>query len=137
MIQIRKATGEDIEELTKARCRTMAEVCGLSRDYEFSAEFIKNTKEYFLNGNGTTIIAVDNSSSKLRIVGNATLCYTEMMPTFSHPGGKRPLTNTDDSGIQSSSPFIATSGTFTNPFGSFSSESCLIKKPTKENITTE
>ncbi len=89
MIQTRKATGEDIEELTKARCRTMAEVCGLSRDYEFSAEFIKNTKEYFLNGNGTTVIAVDDSSSKLRIVGNATLCYTEMMPTFSHPGGKR------------------------------------------------
>jgi len=89
MIQIRKATGTDIDALIKSRCRTMREVCGFGEDYEFSAEFMESTKEYFLHGNGTTAIATDDSSGTPQIVGNATLCYTNMMPTFSHPSGKR------------------------------------------------
>lgn len=89
MIQIRKATGADIDALIKSRCRTMREVCGFGGDYEFSAEFMEATKEYFLHGNGTTAIATDDSSGTPQIVGNATLCYTNMMPTFSHPSGKR------------------------------------------------
>ena len=89
MIQIRKATNADIDALIKARCRTMREVCGFSEDYEFSAEFIEATKEYFLHGDGTTVLAIDDSCEPPQIVGNATLCYTNMMPTFSHPSGKR------------------------------------------------
>lgn len=89
MIQIRKATDADIDALIKSRCRTMREVCGFSEDYEFSTEFMEATKEYFLHGDGTTVIATDDSTGAPQIVGNATLCYTNMMPTFSHPSGKR------------------------------------------------
>ena len=89
MIQIRKATASDIDALIKARCRTMCEVCGFSNDYEFSAEFMEATKEYFLHGDGTTVLATDDSAGAPQIVGNATLCYTNLLPTFSHPSGKR------------------------------------------------
>ncbi len=89
MIQIRKATDADIDALIKARCRTMREVCGFGEDYEFSAEFMEATKQYFLHGDGTTVLAIDNSYEPAQIVGNATICYTNMMPTFSHPSGKR------------------------------------------------
>lgn len=89
MVQIRKATASDIDALMKSRCRTMRKVCGFGEDYEFSAEFMEATKEYFLHGDGTTVIATDDSAGTPQIVGNATLCYTNLMPTFSHPGGKR------------------------------------------------
>ena len=89
MIQIRKATDADIDALIKALCRTMHEVCGFGEDYEFSAEFMEATKKYFLNGDGTTALAIDDSAGAPQIIGNATLCYTNMMPTFSHPSGKR------------------------------------------------
>lgn len=67
----------------------MCEVCGFGKDYEFSAEFMEATKEYFLHGEGTTVLAIDDSSGVLQIAGNATLCYTNLLPTFSHPSGKR------------------------------------------------
>lgn len=89
MIQVRKATDADINALIKSRCRTMRKVCGFGENYEFSAEFMENTKEYFLHGDGTTALAIDDSTGTPQIVGNATLCYTNMMPTFSHPSGKR------------------------------------------------
>lgn len=89
MIQIRKATDADINALIKSRCRTMREVCGFCDEYEFPAEFMEATKEYFLHGDGTTALAIDDSCEVPKIVGNATLCYTNLMPTFSHPGGKR------------------------------------------------
>ena len=89
MIQIRKATASDIDALIKARCRTMSEVCGFSDDYEFSAEFMEATKQYFLHGDGTTALAIDNSAGAPQIVGKATLCYINLLPTFSHPSGKR------------------------------------------------
>lgn len=89
MVQIRKATDADIDALIKSRCRTMREVCSIGENYEFSAEFMESTREYFLRGNGTTVIATDNSVEPPKIAGNTTLCYTNLMPTFSHPGGKR------------------------------------------------
>ena len=33
--------------------------------------------------------ATDDSTETPQIVGNATLCHTNMLPTFSHPSGKR------------------------------------------------
>lgn len=89
MIQIRKATDAEIDALIKSRCRTMREVCGFYDDYEFPAEFMEATKQYFLHGDGTTVIATDDSCEPPQIVGNATLCYTILLPTFSHPSGKR------------------------------------------------
>lgn len=61
MVQIRKATDADIDALIKSRCRTMREVCSIGENYEFSAEFMESTREYFLRGDGTTVIATDNS----------------------------------------------------------------------------
>lgn len=89
MIQIKKTTDADLDALIKARCKTMREVCEFCDDHEFSAEFMEATKEYFLNGDGTTVIATDDSAGIPQIVGNATLCYTNLLPTFSHPSGKR------------------------------------------------
>lgn len=89
MVQIRKATDADIDALIKSRCRTMREVCSIGENYEFSAEFMEATKQYFLHGDGTTALAIDDSTGAPQTVGNATLCYTNMLPTFSHPGGKR------------------------------------------------
>ena len=89
MVQIRKATDADIDVLIKSRCRTMREVCSFGENYEFSAEFMEATKQYFLHGDGTTVIATYDSCEPPKIVGNATLCYTNLMPTFSHPNGKR------------------------------------------------
>ena len=82
MVQIRKATDADIDALIKSRCRTMREVCSIGENYEFSAEFMESTREYFLRGDGTTVIATDDSAEPPKIVAN-------LMPTFSHPGGKR------------------------------------------------
>lgn len=90
MIKIRKATSADINALIIARCRTMNEVCGFSNDHQFSTQFMENTKEYFLNADATTVIAIDESPENTeRIIGNATLCYINVLPTFSHPTGKR------------------------------------------------
>lgn len=47
-------------------------------------EFVAKSREYFENGNQTTILAIDKE-----VIGCATMCYIELMPTFSHPTGKR------------------------------------------------
>lgn len=56
----------------------------LPSDYEFSKELIDNSKEYFSSDKQTTVLAIDKG-----VIGCATICYIEMMPTFSHPTGKR------------------------------------------------
>lgn len=56
----------------------------LSVDTEFDKEFIDNTREYFCNSNQTTLLAVDKE-----VIGCATICYMNVLPTFDHPGGKR------------------------------------------------
>ncbi|MDD6037442.1 MAG: GNAT family N-acetyltransferase, partial [bacterium] len=57
----------------------------LSDNYVFSDEFLANSKRYFLQGNQTTGIALENG----KVVACATMAYIELMPTFSHPTGNR------------------------------------------------
>ena len=87
MIQYKIATSKDISALMQIRLEMLREVNFLSKDYPFSEEFCLYSRDYFLNGQHTTVLAVDKENGKT--IGCATLCYMEFMPTFSHPTGKR------------------------------------------------
>ena len=87
MLQYKIATSEDIAELMQIRLEMLREVNFLSKDYPFSEDFYSYSRDYFLNGQHTTVLAVDEENGKT--IGCATLCYMEFMPTFSHPTGKR------------------------------------------------
>ena len=90
MIQYKIATSEDIAELVVIRLEMLREVNFLSKDYPFSEDFYSYSRNYFLNGQHTTVLAVDEKDEENgKTIGCATLCYMEFMPTFSHPTGKR------------------------------------------------
>ena len=93
MIQYKIADREDIAELMRLRLAMLREVNDLPEDYTFTEDFCACSREYFLNGNQTTVLAVDEEAEEDgkdgKNVGCATLCYMELMPTFSHPTGKR------------------------------------------------
>jgi ribosomal protein S18 acetylase RimI-like enzyme len=84
MIIFSKATEDDLELLMQSRMEMLKVVNGLPEDYMFTDELIACSRDYFKNANQTTILAIDE-----KVVGCATICYVEMMPTFSHPTGKR------------------------------------------------
>lgn len=84
MIEYVIATKKDMELLMQSRLEMLRVVKELPFDYQFSKELIDNIKEYFNSGNQTTVMAIDDC-----VIGCATICYNEMMPTFSHPTGKR------------------------------------------------
>lgn len=87
MIRYILATNDDIDLLMSSRLEMLKVVNNLPADYIFSEELITYSKEYFEKGNQTTILAIDEEIDS--VIGCATLCYVEMMPTFSHPTGKR------------------------------------------------
>ena len=87
MIQYVIVTKEDIDRLMSSRLEMLKVVNGLADDYTFTEELVSYSKEYFEKGDHTTILAVDEENA--RVIGCATLCYITMMPTFSHPTGKR------------------------------------------------
>lgn len=87
MIRYITATNNDIELLMSSRLEMLKIVNNLSDDYQFSEELFTYSKEYFEKGNQTTILAIDEEIDS--VIGCATLCYIEMMPTFLHPTGKR------------------------------------------------
>jgi GNAT superfamily N-acetyltransferase len=63
----------------------LREVNGLSGEYEYDENFIFESRRYFESGEQTTVIASDGET----LVGCASLSYTWIMPTFSHPTGNR------------------------------------------------
>lgn len=85
MIEYVIASKNDGELLMQSRLEMLRVVNELPCDYEFSKELIDNCREYFNSGNQTTVLAIDAGG----VVGCATICYMEIMPTFSHPTGKR------------------------------------------------
>ena len=85
MITIRKTNKNDIDILMKIRLEMLKEVNKLSNDYMFSNDLIENAKNYFLSGSQTTVIAEENGN----VIGCASISYITIMPTFSHPSGKR------------------------------------------------
>ena len=81
----RKTTKADMEILMKLRLEMLREVNGLSGEYEYDENFIFESRRYFESGEQTTVIASDGET----LVGCASLSYTWIMPTFSHPTGNR------------------------------------------------
>ena len=84
MVQYRVTSKDDIELLMQSRLEMLREVNHLPTDYIFDEELVEKSREYFQNANQTTVLAIAKS-----VIGCATLCYVDMMPTFSHPTGKR------------------------------------------------
>ena len=85
MIEYRTTTSEDIELLMSSRLEMLRAVNDLSEDQEFSEEIISESRDYFLNGDQTTILAMDGDI----VIGCASMSYMRIMPTFSHPTGRR------------------------------------------------
>lgn len=85
MFHYRIATKADMEQLMPIRLEMLKAVNHLPTDCIFSEELLANSRNYFANGQHTTILAIDQKA----VIGCATLCYIEMMPTYSHPTGKR------------------------------------------------
>lgn len=86
-MEIIKATKNDIETLMKIRMEMLKEVNSLSDDYVFDKSFIENCRKNFecTGETQTDILCIENGEP----VACAKLCYLSMMPTFSHPTGKR------------------------------------------------
>ncbi|MBO4591250.1 MAG: GNAT family N-acetyltransferase [Eubacterium sp.] len=85
MIEYKITTNDDIELLMSSRLEMLREVNDLTPDYEYDEEFIQNSRKYFLEGDQMSVLALDEG----KVIGCASICYVEVMPTCSHPTGKR------------------------------------------------
>lgn len=84
MIKIIKASQQHLDDMVHIRLEMLKEVNGLPNDYEFDRSFQENCRQYFANGHQTTVLTYDDNT----VIGCATLCYTEILPTVSQPTGK-------------------------------------------------
>lgn len=84
-MNIKKTTPEDIEELMKLRLEMLRIVNKLDKNVQFEKTLIDTSREYFLHGDQTTVFAMEGD----KIAGCASISYITIMPTFSHPTGKR------------------------------------------------
>ncbi len=85
MIEILPSTANDIEDLMAVRLEMLRVVNGLPADAPFDEQLVNCSREYFLHGDQTTVLAKDGA----RAIGCASISYITIMPTFSHPTGKR------------------------------------------------
>ena len=81
----RVTDANDIDMLMDVRLSMLKIVNDLPDDYIFDENFVASSRRYFLEGDQTTVVAVDEG----RCVACASMSYIEIMPTFSHPSGKR------------------------------------------------
>lgn len=84
MIRIIKASSEHHNQVIALRYEMLKDVNNLLID-NFSNDFRTATEAFFTEGNQTTFLAMDDNVP----VGCATICYIMLMPTYSHPIGKR------------------------------------------------
>ena len=85
MIEYRIATNKDIELLMSSRLEMLKVVNNLPQDYVYSDEIVNESRDYFLNGDQVTVLALDGDV----VAGCASMSFMRIMPTFSHPTGKR------------------------------------------------
>ena len=85
MVEIRIATNDDIELLMSSRLEMLKVVNNLPADYEYSEEIVRESRDYFLNGDHITVLAIDDG----KVIGCASMSFMWIMPTFSHPTGRR------------------------------------------------
>lgn len=83
-MKIKIATAEDYEEVINIRLEMVKDVNSLGDTYQFDAEFIRSTKAYFNTSSQVTVLAKNDE-----VIGCATLCLINLMPTYDHPNGKR------------------------------------------------
>ena len=85
MVEIRIATKDDIELLMSSRLEMLKVVNNRPADYEYTEEIVRESRDYFLNGDHITVLAIDDG----KVIGCASMSFMWIMPTFSHPTGKR------------------------------------------------
>ena len=85
MIAYKIATDEDIELCMSSRLEMLRVVNHLDEAYRFPGELVSYSRSYFLEGEQTTVLAMDRD----RVIGCASISYIRIMPTFSHPTGNR------------------------------------------------
>ena len=85
MVEYKIATNDDIELLMSSRLEMLKVVNNLPQDYEYTDEIINESRDYFLNGDQVTVLALDGDV----VAGCASMSFMRIMPTFSHPTGKR------------------------------------------------
>lgn len=84
MIDIVKADEKHISDALSLRMEMLGVVNGVAAE-SLDRELFDLSAEYFTNGDHTTVLAYDGDTA----VGCATICYITLMPTYSHPTGKR------------------------------------------------
>ena len=85
MTEYRIATVEDIDLLMESRLEMLKVVNNLPEDHVFSDLIVEESEEYFRDGDQTTVLAFVDG----RLAGCASISYIRIMPTFSHPTGRR------------------------------------------------
>lgn len=84
-MEYRVTDANDIDMLMDVRLSMLRIVNDLPADYIFDDELVVSSRRYFLEGDQTTVVAVNDG----RCVACASMSYIEIMPTFSHSSGKR------------------------------------------------
>lgn len=84
-MEYRVTDANDIDMLMDVRLSMFRIVNDLPADYIFDDELVVSSRRYFLEGDQTTVVAVNDG----RCVACASMSYIEIMPTFSHTSGKR------------------------------------------------
>jgi GNAT superfamily N-acetyltransferase len=84
-MEYRIATAKDIDLLMSSRLEMLKVVNGLPQDYRYDDVIVNESRDYFLNGDHITVLVIDNGE----VIGCASMSFMRIMPTFSHPTGKR------------------------------------------------
>ena len=85
MLEYKIAGLEDIDLCMESRLEMLRVVNDLDDNYQYDEELINCSKDYFLNGDQTTVLVLDDG----KVIACASMSYIWIMPTFSHPTGKR------------------------------------------------
>lgn len=85
MVQIRKASIQDLDKVMDCRIEMLKAVNSMPEGASFDKTFVDDTKDYFSRPCQTTVLAMEEE----QVIGCATICYIHLMPTFDHPTGKR------------------------------------------------
>lgn len=84
-MEYRIATAKDIDLLMRSRLEMLKVVNGLPQDYQYDDVIVNESRDYFLNGDHITVLVIDNGE----VIGCASMSFMRIMPTFSHPTGRR------------------------------------------------
>ena len=84
-LDYRFAEVDDIENLVQIRLDMLRVVNDLGPDYVYDDDFVRSSREYFLNGDQITVLA----SHGAKIVGCASICCRVIRPSWGQPTGQR------------------------------------------------